>query len=914
MHWNTERQEQNDVINSQAYEIANLKKELDRYKFKYKSWQAEKENFLNQNKLYERRINDLQLEVLSLKQSQRSNSTQSVLSPKVSSSRNLSGNTDRSDLKSQSASAVIPTSKRNLSVKIPEEPNIQLSSHLITPNTDGSNLPSSLLQTKVPGLDEPLVSTRAESPDPSEISVSSFNTAATSQPHNAQGLQQFSGIRNTRFNSELQNKKVAHNRNASYASGKPGTEDGFMTAQTSASQASPVLPVTNITQNHSQRSSSQKITSRSKTEHNLRNESLDSKMSRISSLKNASTTGRMSPIADSRNKRSSREDLLSDEHDNARPLPTLAAKLLFGVNNKTGGTSSDHDSATLRDKNNKSKTPTSGHYREIRHESSHQNQQRTAERNAMRGQSKLIIDHSTKSQGQMSGIGEDNERTHSALGNLNSMKPPGSLGTIRASGNSSQQDHYSRPSSALQLSNSRRPESRKTPTERQYHDMIEPDSAEPRSRNTSLPQKVHRENLENPVAVTKSLGTTAVMQANIQKQTSLRTKANATPPQLKGHPRIKQLSGQSSSALANRNSSSSPTSRNLTNISKSRSLTRLRAELKANELDGETTCDEDMQTPSQTRRSFGFRQHGPPVAKNPLLPKYNPVQTNQLANQNKSLAKSTHNIYNDLRGSLSQETVTRATSSGNMLNEPDQKQVSSKPLSIVGKLQNKLNSTNPVLDKNRPRTKSPFNRSAEAHSSIKPIMKKAGLTGAETNPAVKSSPQISGPNLVRPSSRANSTTNNNSHQFIGVTTKTSKISSLTEQKQQTTTLIESNKPAYTVSRRKTQHMESKEDRLEKTKSLNIEELKRDFKVDETNAAHMSLGISLKDRQKMLRQQFEKDQSPERQMIAKRTQSGNRGDSQNRSKTPSKFFNQIEQLNTVVVFYLIGQFVFQLKNI
>merc|ERR1712088_834375 len=68
MTYGAERQDLNEIINSLNIELASYREELTRVKMDYRSWQAEKENFLNQNKLYENRISDLQLEVIKLKQ------------------------------------------------------------------------------------------------------------------------------------------------------------------------------------------------------------------------------------------------------------------------------------------------------------------------------------------------------------------------------------------------------------------------------------------------------------------------------------------------------------------------------------------------------------------------------------------------------------------------------------------------------------------------------------------------------------------------------------------------------------------------------------------------------------------------------------------------------------------------------
>ena len=190
----------------------------------------------------------------------------------------------------------------------------------------------------------------------------------------------------------------------------------------------------------------------------------------------------------------------------------------------------------------------------------------------------------------------------------------------------------------------------------------------------------------------------------------------------------------------------------------------------------------------------------------------------------------------------------------------------------------------------RPRHQSPFKRPEQEvknqpmPSALKSIIKKSSpksnssssktnVNGVSATPATVSSPAIS------------ATTNSSlTYKSLTSNTRTTNI-------KHTEPLKDEPEVPYQVKRRSRAVERPGNERQEKARSLgtvNAEDLNREFKVSDTSASHMSLGLSLKDRQAMLKESFTRDQSPNPRAMSTSTE---------RPKTPSRLMQKIEKMDT-----------------
>lgn len=286
----------------------------------------------------------------------------------------------------------------------------------------------------------------------------------------------------------------------------------------------------------------------------------------------------------------------------------------------------------------------------------------------------------------------------------------------------------------------------------------------------------------------------------------------------------------------------------------------------------------------------------PSLAQTKQVPKNNPPPKLTNEQRTRSLAQSSSSLYEDSKKELSKQ-VTRVASQGN-LNQG----FSMAPISENHKTISKESVLPSVAAlRERPRTKSPFKKAEEVRNSLRPIIKKTSPNNTlvkSSNPLVsnnplvtKSTPSMPGQNPLLPnktpksgslikntlnslkSAMSSAVLNEKPQKMTKPTTnpllagrnslelREESTPKITKSHNLITTEPLNDEPAYTVTRRTQQSSATKQERFEKAKSLNIDEMQREFKVDASTNSHTSLGLSLKDRQAMLRESFNRDQSP-----------------------------------------------------
>lgn len=587
IQWSNERQDLTDIISSQTKEIYALREELSRYKLESRTWQAEKENYLNQNKLYERRINDLQLEVIAIRQGKAVPAKPEDYSPtKPLPTMNFSAE----DLKSRSTPtlAVQQPSPQISDTKLlsPTEKKQQMIKQHIseTKKSTTSYLHEKTSQFQRPQLAEPLprqnTFERAASPDPSEISVSSFNTAVThlhgtphlhSTPHlrNRAHLQQ--GRSNFSTN-EIMSQKLQERSNSPTKNvlSRKFSNERESTHQKSDSLTQNLLTVADLDFELSESiDENSELGSRNlKANSHNKSRSLSNQKSPMlapysqnrgqSHSANRSTTQPKSNLS----KISSQENVLSDtnsrkDEESSKPLPQLAQKLLFGSkkdakNSQVDSCDTDKE-AILRHKNSPSRTPATQHRPQKSRYDGESNRSRASDHESIKAD-QIKYPSNTRPK---------TDKLPAKQIHVPTISQP------------------ARPSSAMQLSHSKR-----TKSTGNREEMIS-ESGFLTNEDKQPPRPVSSISNKAPTSAPVPFKTVA----------SSQPATNAVRKNLNAQVQPKQEC-------------------KTVNVTRSRTMARMRAELRANsyDMDGETTCDEDG-TPLPLRKAFGFRSHGPPVRK-----------------------------------------------------------------------------------------------------------------------------------------------------------------------------------------------------------------------------------------------------------------------------------------------------------
>lgn len=432
--YGAEREDLNEIIQSLNIELASYREELTRIKMDGRTWQAEKENYLNQNKLYENRISDLQLEVIALKQQQAgvgSNSTED----KTSKSKSSPGKNN--------PSIVIPThedksrKEDNQKVKTPNEQKQQMirqhmaetkkstKSQLKSPFSDSNAGPISpglkLAEPLKIGINSDPILTkpyditmgRSFSPDPSEISVSSFNTAATSLIPQQTALarrQMLAGLASPAKSSQ-QNRKLV-NREIGNKSAADNIQTDFSENFQYIGDTDEILEenINAYTRGNPSRASQGRENaqkSRSLSNNNTTAAGIQNSRSHSSGhhTQSGASSGKGPSIAQqTMSKQSSQENMLSDGNissavESKPALPQLAQKLLFGSkpSDSSSGKKRKDSNASQTSRQNASNLDSCHDLSEVEqalrqtnNTSRTSNRTPTGHRSALRGQSKLL--------------------------------------------------------------------------------------------------------------------------------------------------------------------------------------------------------------------------------------------------------------------------------------------------------------------------------------------------------------------------------------------------------------------------------------------------------------------------------------------------------------------------------------------